>query len=424
MKNALLLSLLLLIPALTLGACGGSVPSAQSGTGSHDDHGGTAAEAATTDTEKGPHNGRLLRDGEFAIELAIVEDGVPPEYRAWITKGGKPVPPEDVTLTVELARLDGEVNRFRFTPEGDFLRGDGVVTEPHSFDVSVTAEHAGTTLRWAYESYKGRVQITDASAKAAGIVTAQAGPRRIHDVLPLYGRLEPRPEAIREIGARYPGTIESVSKTVGDTVQAGEVLARIESSDSLQRYAVRAPISGTITARLANPGEEVGREALFMVSDLSTLWAELLVFPRDLARIALGQELRLKAVDSEQEAGGRIARIAPAADPANGAIKVWASIDAGEPAWAPGQFVNADVLAGGAEVPLAVRASGLQAFRDFTVVFAKVGETYEVRMLELGRSDGDYVEVLGGLKPGTEYVIENSFLIKADIEKSGASHDH
>ncbi len=103
---------------------------------------------------------------------------------------------------------------------------------------------------------------------------------------------------------------------------------------------------------------------------------------------------------------------------------MWASFDAGDGGWTPGLYVNAEVMVGGAQVPLAVKASGLQTFRDFTVVFARVGETYEVRMLELGRSDGEYVEVLGGLKPGTEYVSENSYLIKADIEKSGASHDH
>ena len=75
-------------------------------------------------------------------------------------------------------------------------------------------------------------------------------------------------------------------------------------------------------------------------------------------------------------------------------------------------------------MPLAVRESGLQAFRDFTVVYARVDDTYEVRMLDLGRSDGEYIEVLGGLEPGTTYVTENSYLVKADIEKSGASHDH
>ena len=76
------------------------------------------------------------------------------------------------------------------------------------------------------------------------------------------------------------------------------------------------------------------------------------------------------------------------------------------------------------EAPLAVRSDALQRFRDFTVVFEKVDETYEVRMLELGRQNTEWVEVLGGLEPGADYVAGNSFLIKADIEKSGASHDH
>jgi cobalt-zinc-cadmium efflux system membrane fusion protein len=75
-------------------------------------------------------------------------------------------------------------------------------------------------------------------------------------------------------------------------------------------------------------------------------------------------------------------------------------------------------------VGLAVPLSALQRFRDFEVVFAQVGETYEVRMLSLGRRDSRSVEVLGGLAPGTVIVTDNSYLIKADIEKSGASHDH
>jgi cobalt-zinc-cadmium efflux system membrane fusion protein len=86
--------------------------------------------------------------------------------------------------------------------------------------------------------------------------------------------------------------------------------------------------------------------------------------------------------------------------------------------------VSAEVTVDAREVPLAVRESSLQRFRDFTVVFAKVGDTYEVRMLELGQRDGEWAEVLGGLKPGTPYVTEQSYLIRADIEKSGASHDH
>ena len=75
-------------------------------------------------------------------------------------------------------------------------------------------------------------------------------------------------------------------------------------------------------------------------------------------------------------------------------------------------------------MPLAVKRTGLQTFRDFTVVYAQIGNEYEVRMLELGRQDGEWVEVLGGIEQGTRYVSANSYLIKADIEKSGAAHDH
>ena len=92
--------------------------------------------------------------------------------------------------------------------------------------------------------------------------------------------------------------------------------------------------------------------------------------------------------------------------------------------WRPGQAVEGIAIVASSDVPLAVRTRALQRFRDFTVVFANVGDTYEVRMLELGRQTKEWTEVLGGLEPGTNYVTEIAFLIRADIEKSGAGHDH
>ena len=390
---------------------------------------GRTADAAGDDghadqnTARGPHGGRLLTDGDLAVELAIFEAGVPPEYRAWITRGGQPVSPGDVTLTVTLERLDGERNVFRFQPQADFLRGDGTVTEPHSFDVTVEATHAGTAHRWTYESYEGRVQIAADSAAEAGIEVQAAGPATIHDVLALYGRVVVAPEAVRTVSARFPGVIRELRKTVGERVRAGEVLARVESNDSLRVYDVTAPIDGVISARRANPGEQAGEAPLLTVSDTRQLWAELAVFPRDLARVRIGQQVRLTGAAGDPRGSARITRIAPLGGESQ-SLTVWAAIDDPGTAWTPGLYVSAEVLTGGGEVPLAVRASALQRFRDFTVVFARVGDTYEVRMLELGRSDGEYVEVLGGLKPGTEYVTAQSYLIKADIEKSGASHDH
>jgi membrane fusion protein, heavy metal efflux system len=82
------------------------------------------------------------------------------------------------------------------------------------------------------------------------------------------------------------------------------------------------------------------------------------------------------------------------------------------------------VVVNAVTVPLAVRTEAIQPFRDFKVVFANFGQDYEVRMLELGRSSPEWTEVLSGIKPGTPYAAKGSFLIRADIEKSGASHDH
>ena len=92
--------------------------------------------------------------------------------------------------------------------------------------------------------------------------------------------------------------------------------------------------------------------------------------------------------------------------------------------WRPGLFVNVELTTEEMTVPVAVRAEALQTFRDWNVVFIQAGDRYEVRPLELGRRDDAFVEVLSGLAAGQRYVAKNSFVLKADVLKAGASHDH
>jgi cobalt-zinc-cadmium efflux system membrane fusion protein len=408
----------LLLTAIAIGACGQREPEAESG--------GHVAEAAGT-FERGPHRGRMLRDGNFALELQIFEDGVPPEYHVYLFRDDKPVAPSSAQVTVELHRLDGEVNRIAFAAQDEFLRGDTVVAEPHSFSVVVNATEGASRHEWKFDSFEGRTSIPSATAAAAGLKTEVAAAATIADVLPLRGRIVPNAERVRSVSARFPGPIRNVLRSVGDNVRAGEPLAVVESNESLTNYEVTSPIDGTIIERLANPGETAAGGPLFVVADYRSLWAELTLFPRDLARVKSGQRVKLRAADGELAAEGRILRVAPA-DVADAGLRglyvARVALQDPERRWAPGLFVEGDVEVSAARVPLAVKRTGLQGFRDFTVVFAQVGDTYEVRMLELGRQDETWVEVLGGLKPGTTYVAENSYLIKADIEKSGASHDH
>ena len=140
-------------------------------------------------------------------------------------------------------------------------------------------------------------------------------------------------------------------------------------------------------------------------------------------RIAAGLPVHV-ATAGGQSVSTTIQRVLPLASSASQSVVARALLPNPDGKWRPGMAVEATVTAATREVPVAVDLRALQRFRDFTVVFAKVGDTYEVRMLELGARDRDRVEVLGGIAAGTEYAVEQSFLIKADIEKSGASHDH
>jgi membrane fusion protein, heavy metal efflux system len=389
---------------------------------------GEGAEAKAEEFERGPNRGRLLREGNFALELQIFEEGVPPEYHVYLYRDNKPIPPNSAQVTVDLKRLDGEMNHYVFAPDRGFLRGNAVVKEPHSFQVAVNAMEGGREHRWTFDSFEGRVSIAQATAEAAGVRTANAGPAVIKDRIQLTGRLVPNAERTRSVSARFPGAIRQVVRSVGDNVREGERLATIESNESLQTYTVTAPITGVITERRANPGENAGTDALFVIADYGTLWAELNLFPRDLGRVKVGQKVMLKSVGGDLKGEGTVVRVAPSEGTqrgvTSGVYTARVTVSNADKGWTPGLFVEGSIDVAETNVPLAVKRSGLQGFRDFTVVFEQVGETYEVRMLELGRQDDTLVEVLGGLKPGTRYVTENSYLIKADIEKSGASHDH
>lgn len=409
--------ILVLLFGVFITACDGT--SSQHATTSQGGHG----ETAEAEPEKGPHGGRLLKDGDFTLELSIFETGVPPEFRVWTTKNGNALSPDAVNLSVTLTRLGGKIDQIKFKPQGDALRGDTVIYEPHSFIVTIKAVHDGATHTWEYDNFEGRTKIEDAVADALEIKTAIAGSVVMQKTITVYGKITANPERMRKVSARFDGVIKSVSLSLGDTVREGQKLATVESNESLNLYTIKSPINGVIVQRDSNPGEQTNGRQLFTIMDTSSVWAELFVFPGDLSRVQVGAPVTVTSTSAGKSVTGKVSRINVMAE-ANQAVQARVVLDNTEGLLMPGNFVTAKINVGEHPAALAVKRAGLQAFRDFTVVYAKVGEEYEVRMLELGLQAGEWAEVLGGLQPGTRYVNENSYVIKADIEKSGASHDH
>lgn len=381
--------------------------------------------AASGEYERGPHRGRMLRDGDFAVEVTIFEDGVEPEFRVYAYRNDKPLPPGDVELSIALGRLGGKVDRFAFRPEGSFLRGDGVVTEPHSFDVTVRAAAGGRSHNWAYASHEGRTTIAAEAAKAGGLKSERAGPATVAELVDMAGRIEITPEGQADVRARLPGQIVWMQGKLGEAVRKGQTMLRVESSHSLQTYAVPAPISGIIVEKNANVGDVTGDRALFVIADPTRLHAEFFVYPRDAERVRVGQRVSLRSLSGEVRFDAEVEAILPTADMTSQTVLAHVHLPPeASRRFRPGMGVEGSFVVAEAEVPLAVRTRAIQRFRDFEVVYAKVGDTYEVRMLDIGLRTPEWTEVLGGLDPDTEYVTDNAFLVRADIEKSGASHDH
>tara|TARA_R110000787_G_scaffold7171_3_gene24664 strand:- start:6564 stop:7808 length:1245 start_codon:yes stop_codon:yes gene_type:complete len=373
--------------------------------------------------EKGPHRGRLLKQDGVVLELAIFETGVPPEFRVWVTSNGKLVAPEAVALSVKLTRLGNVVDNIKFKPQGDFLRGDMEIYEPHSFIVAIDASFQNKNYQWQYDNFEGRTKIEPQVAEAMEIKTEIAGPATLVETIEVFGRLVPSPEAQRHITARFDGQIKAMPVRLGQRIRAGDPLVTIESNESLKAYTVTSPIDGVITARMANIGEQSDGRVLLSITNTQQLTAELSVFPADRSRVSPGVTALL-VVNGEAEGLLSTVTSLDSQLQSNQSIIARVAVDNASEAFLSGQFVTGKIEVARYPVALAVKRVGLQAFRDFTVVYAKVNDEYEVRMLELGREAGEWVEILGGLDAGTEYVTENSFIIKADIEKSGAAHDH
>jgi cobalt-zinc-cadmium efflux system membrane fusion protein len=269
-----------------------------------------------------------------------------------------------------------------------------------------------------------RTVIPAATAESMGIATSIAGPGRIKEQLSLSGAVQADPARVSRVRARYPGVVREVAVQPWTTVANGALLARVQSNESLQNYAVHAPIGGVIVEHRAQVGESTGEETLFTLIDLSKVWVELDVFQTDLSRIAEGQAVDIRDLDDRPLADGRIARIAPLAIHGSQSVRARVVIDNARGNLRPGQFVSGRAVIAESEVPLLIEQGALQRFGDSDVVYEQVGDTYQMRTVRLGRADRERVEVLVGLEVGARYVTTNSYLIKADIEKAGAGHDH
>ena len=470
----------------------------------HGEHAGETGQKSqgidATKPKKGPQGGRLFNaeanGGKYGLELTIFEKGTEPQFRIYTYQNEKPTDPGQTKVTITLERLGSKPQTFNFTKESDYLKGDAVVEEPHSFKVNIAANAGGKMHSFSFEQVESRVTMTDAQMKSNGVQIATAGPARIKAALQLTGEVRLNDDRTVRIVPRLSGVVETVSANAGDRVRKGQVIAVVSSqtladqrseflaaqkrvalarttyerekklweakvsaeqdylqarqtlqeaeiieqsarqklaslgaappvSGNLTRYEIRSPIDGVVTEKNIAVGAALKDDAnIFTVADLSTVWVEMTVHIKDLNAIRTGQSAAVKATAFDAEATGTISYVGSVVADQTRTAKARLVIPNPKGIWRPGLPVNVSVVAEETGVPVAIAVDALQSLRDSTVVFGRYGDQFEARPIILGRSDGKTVEVISGLKAGESYATTNSYLIKADIGKAGASHDH
>ena len=565
----------------------------------HEEPSGHAEEQAHSEAEetleeelaenRGPHGGRLFKDGDLALELTIYEANVPPEFRAYPTDGqGNPLPLNEIQLSIDLHRLE-RVDAIRFRPAGDYLRGDTIVAEPHSFDARINARWQGKEYHWEYSQIEARAHISDEEARVAGIVTQKAGPADIHQRMKLSGEIGLHEQRVAHVVPRLDAMVTRVHKDLGDPVKKGDILAILDSREladakseylatrkksrpvevelerqklinkntqimldllehgmdldtlykqinqlvlgearaqivpayatlvraravfereeslfkkkissrseyllamedfknaeakylalrekiaydnrlaliekqknvenakleiktmeqklkalgltgreiknlsddqraRFTRFELRSEINGEVIQKHLAVGESVKKDFdVFLVADLSEVWVNIAIPVKFLNVVKLGQEVTVTQEKLGLRAKGPLTYLGAVIDEKTRTVTGRVVLPNRQRNWRPGMYVTVELVEESRPVPLAIPVDALQTIREWTVVFIKVGEDYEARPLELGQNDGAWVEVLGGIRPGDEYVHQNSFAVKAEIGKSAAAHSH
>ncbi|MDP5041214.1 MAG: efflux RND transporter periplasmic adaptor subunit [Paraglaciecola sp.] len=265
------------------------------------------------------------------------------------------------------------------------------------------------------------VLMSDSMAQKMGVMTQSVQTGSLNITTTVYGNIVTDPASLSHVRARFDGMVTKVNANLGNKVKKGETLAVVESNESLKSYPVTAPFSGTVIARHANEGELSNGQVLFSIANYDDVWAQLKIFPQQLTDIAERHSVQLSVAGASLET--TIQHILPSPDE-KPYVLAYAKIANTSGRWTVGAAIKGLVTINNLDVAMMVPKASIQEFDGASVVFVKEGDEYRPVPVVLGEQDNHNIEVLSGLHIADVIVSQNSYLFKADLEKSEAGHDH
>ena len=262
-------------------------------------------------------------------------------------------------------------------------------------------------------------RLSDGELQEFDIELATAGPGKLQIHTDLTGEIVIDPDRLAHVVPRFPGVVKEVRKKIRGKVGKGEVIAIIESNESLAPYEVKSLIDGAVIEMHMTQGELIeGGEHSVIVADLSYVWVNLNVYQKDLLYVREGQPVLISAGPGIPDARGKVSYLAPVVDKHTRTATARVILPNPDGRWKPGLFVKARLTTGTIDVGILVPKTAIETMEDRPVVFVKTEKGFKPQTVVLGRFNETHVEITGGLQPGQLYVAKNGFVIKAEMAKS------
>lgn len=193
------------------------------------------------------------------------------------------------------------------------------------------------------------------------------------------------------------------------------------SNGALNRYEIRAPFDGMVVEKHVAMGEAVKEDtSIFTISDLSTVWADIIVSANDLNLVRVGAKVSIKATALDSTASGTVSYVGALMGEQTRTATARVTLDNPDMVWRPGLFITVDLVTKETEVPVAVSAEAIQTINDKSTILARVPGGFIAQPVTIGLTDGKVTEIVSGLKPGAEYAVNGSFIVKAELSKKNA----
>jgi len=272
------------------------------------------------------------------------------------------------------------------------------------------------------------IAVTNDAINRNQIKLVTAGPETIIMTREVLGKIVPNADKTIYIYPRYNGMIQRLTKQLGDKVEKGDILATVESDHTLQSYKITAPFAGYIVQKNANPGEHItNNNAIYRLADLSQVWVDLFIYRKNARSIRIGQRVMVYHDQySKQGQSSTISYVSPLGVEHNQTMLARAVLDnqSQDLIWLPGIYVDTHITIKEEKVSVAVLNHAIQSINQHPVIFVRTKQGFAAKPVKLGLKGDKYTQILSGLEAGEQYAAQQSFLLKAELEKEHATHSH